>query len=129
MDTHLKFHVTQLKQLTQTHSLHDVNAYSDSPRSMKATIFHNNEQTNIIIAEPDITPEECRENLNHMLTTITSQYLSLRKNKKLSNPTSYDIYSLDLIETLPCHMHTKLAQFRANKSLLLQSYLLTVMLC
>ena len=51
MDNHLKLHATPLKQLTQTqtHPLHDINAYSDSPRNMKATIFHNNEHTNINI--------------------------------------------------------------------------------
>ena len=26
-DTHLKFHATEFKQLTQTHSLHDLNAH------------------------------------------------------------------------------------------------------
>ena len=64
MDTHLKLHATQLKQLTQTktHLLHDLNEYSDLPRNIKATISYNNEYTNIIISEPDITPEECREN-------------------------------------------------------------------
>ena len=51
--------------------LYDLNAYSDSPRNMKATIFHNNEH--IIISDPNITPEKCRENLKHIYTTITSQ--------------------------------------------------------
>ena len=41
---------------------------------MKATTFYNNEHTNIIIRKPDITPEECRENLKDIYTTITSQY-------------------------------------------------------
>ena len=82
MDTHLKLYATQLKQLTQTqtHPLHDLNAYSDLPKNMKATIFHDNEHTSTIISEPDITPEECRENAKHIHTTITSQYLSSRKN-------------------------------------------------
>ena len=68
MDTHLKLYATQLKQLTQTqtHPLHDLNAYSDPPRNMTATIFHNNEHTNTVISEPDITPEECKENLKHI---------------------------------------------------------------
>ena len=91
---------------------------------MKATIFHNNKPTRIIISKPDITPEQCRENLKHIHTTITLQYLSSRKNNKVTNTTHYDIHSLE--QTLLCHMHTKLAQFRANKSLLLQSYLHTV---
>ena len=88
IDTHLKLHATQLKQLTQiqTHPLHDLNAYSDLPTNMKATIFHNNKHTNIIISEPDITPEKCRENLKHVHTTITSQYLSSRKTTKLLTP-------------------------------------------
>ena len=88
---------------------------------MKVTIFHNNEHTNIIISKPDITPQECRENLKHIHTTITSQYLSSRKNNKVTNITPYDIHSSE--QTLPCHMHTKLTQPRANKSSLLQSYL------
>ena len=47
MDTHLKLHATQLKQLTQTqtHSLHDLNAYLNWPRNIKTTIFHNSEHT------------------------------------------------------------------------------------
>ena len=59
---------------------------------MKATIFHNNEHTNIIISKPDITPEECRKNLKEIHTTITSQYLSSRKNKKVTNTTPCDIH-------------------------------------
>ena len=47
MDIHLNLHATQFKQPTQaqTHFLHDLNAYSDPHRNMKATIFHNNEHT------------------------------------------------------------------------------------
>ena len=110
MDTHLKLYAAQLKQLTQSqkYPLHDLNAYSDLPRNMKATIFHNNEHTNIIISKPDIRLEECRENLKHIYTTITSQYLSSRKNNKVTNTTPYDIYSSE--QTLPHHMCTKLAQ-------------------
>ena len=84
MDTHLKLYAAQLKQLTQTQTypLHDFNAHSDPPKNMKATIFHNNKHTNIIISEADITTEECRENLKHIHTTITSQYLSSRKKQQ-----------------------------------------------
>ena len=73
MDTHIKLHLTQLKQLTQTqtHPLHGLHAYSDPQKNMKATIFHNNDQTNIVIADPDITTEKCTENLKHIHTTIT----------------------------------------------------------
>ena len=94
MDIHLKLHATQLKQLTQTqtHLLYIVNAYLDLLRNMKTTIFHNNEHTNIIISKPGITHEKCTENLKHIHTTITSQYLSSRKNK-ITNTTSYDIHS------------------------------------
>ena len=83
MDTHLKLHATQLKQLTQTqtHPLHDLNAYSDPPKNMKATIFHNNKHTNIIISKLDRKLEECRENLIHIHTTITSQNLNYRKQR------------------------------------------------
>ena len=126
VDTHFKLHSTQLKQLIQTqiHPLHDHNAYSNPPRNMKATIFDSNEHANIIISKPDITPEECRENLKHIHTTITSQYLSSRKNNKVTDTTSYDIYSSK--QTLPRYMCIKLARLRANKSPLLQSYLHTV---
>ena len=55
-------------------------------------MFHNNEHTNIIILNPDITPEECRENFNHIHTTITSQYFSSNKNNKATNTTPYDIH-------------------------------------
>ena len=88
IDIYLKLHATQLQQLTQrqTHPLHDLNAYSDPPRNMKATIFHSNELTSIIISEPDIKPQECRENLKHIHTTITSQYLNSRKTTNLLTP-------------------------------------------
>ena len=90
-DTHLKLHATQIKQLTQTqtHPLHDLNAYLNPSRNMKSAIFHNNEHTNIIILKPDITSEECRENLKHIHTIITSQYLSFRKSNKVTNITPY----------------------------------------
>ena len=83
MNSHLKLHATQLKQLTQTqkHPLHDLNTYSDLPKNMKATIFHNNEHTNIIISKLDIHLE-CRENLKHIHTTITLQYLNPRKTQQ-----------------------------------------------
>ena len=87
---------------------------------MKATTFHNNEKTNIIISKPDITPEECRENLKHIHTTITLKYLSSRKNKKVTNTTRYDIHLSEQI--LPRHMRAKPPQLRANKSPFLQSY-------
>ena len=94
IDTHLKLHATQLKQLTQTQTnpLHDLNAYLNPPRYIKATIFHNNKHTNIIILKPDITSEECKENLKHIHTAITSQYLSSRKSNKVTNTTPYDFY-------------------------------------
>ena len=91
---------------------------------MKATIFNNNEYTNIIFSKPDITPEKCKENLKHIHTTITSQYLSSRKNNKVTNTTPYDIHLSE--QTLPRHMRIKLAQLRANKLPLLQSYLHTI---
>ena len=126
MDTHLKIPTIQFKQLTQsqTHPLHDPNAHSDSSKNIKTTIFHNNEHINIIISKPNIATEKCRENLKYIHTTITSQYLSSRKNNKVTNITSYDIHSSE--QTLLHYMCTKLAQLRANKSPLLQSYLHTV---
>ena len=104
--------------------MHDLNPYSNLPRNMKAIIFHNNEHTNIIISKLYITPEECRKNLKNIHTMIISQYLSSRKNNKVTNTIPYDFHSSK--QTLPCHLHTKLAQLRANKSPLLQSYLRTV---
>ena len=43
---HVKPHVTQLKQLTQTqtHLLYHFNVHSDPPNNMKVSIFHNNDQ-------------------------------------------------------------------------------------
>ena len=104
MDTHIKLHGTQLKQLTQTqtHPLHDLNAYLIQPRNMKATIFYNNEHTNIIISKPEITPEECKENLRHIHPVITSQYFSSRKNNQITTTTPYDIHLSE--QALPCHM-------------------------
>ena len=91
---------------------------------MKATIFHSNEHTSIIISKPNIKPDECRENLKYIHTTITSQYLSSRKNNKVTGTTLYGIHSSK--QTLPRHMRTKLEQLRANKPSLLQSCLHTV---
>ena len=88
---------------------------------MKATIFHNNEHTNIITSDPDITPEECRANLRSIHTTITSQYLNSRNHNKVTNTTPLDIHPTE--QTLPRHLRTRLAQLRTNKSPLLHSYL------
>ena len=88
---------------------------------MKATIFHSNEHTNIITTKSDITPEECQANLKRIHTSITSQYLSSRKQNKVTNTTPLDIHLSE--QTLPRHMRTKLAQLRTNKSPLLHSYL------
>ena len=89
----------------------------------KSPTFHNNDHINIIISDPDITPDECKENLQHIYTTITSQYLSFIKNTKVTNITPHIIYSK---QTLSHYMCTKLAQLRVNKSPLLQNYLHTV---
>ena len=88
---------------------------------MKATIFHNNGHTNIIISKLDVRTEKCKENLKHIPTTITSQYLSSKKNNKVTNTTPYDIHSSE--QTIPRHMRTKLTRLRANKLPPLQSYL------
>ena len=90
---------------------------------MKTTIFHNNEQTNIIISKSDITLEECKKNLKHIYTTITSQYHSSRKNNKLLTPHPMTF----IYQNKHYHvMRTKLAQLRSNKLPLSQSYLHTV---
>ena len=94
MVTHLKLFATQPKQLTQTqtHFSHDLNAHSNSPGIVKLTIFHNNEHTNII-SNSDIIPDYCKENPKQIYTTIISQYLNSRKNNKITNTTSYDLYT------------------------------------
>ena len=127
MDTHLKLHATQLKHLTQTqtHPLHDLNAYLNLPKNMKATIFYNNEHTNIIISKPDIAPEEYRENLIH-IHTIPSPHNTSVLEKAIKLLTPHPMTFIYQNKTLTHHMCTKLAQLRANKSPLLQSYLHTV---
>ena len=92
----------------------DLNAHSDLPRNIKFTIFHDNDQTNIIISDPDIAPEEFKENFKHIHSTITSQFLILRKNSKFTNRTPHDIHLSG--QKLLSHMQTKLAQLRVNKS-------------
>ena len=47
---------------------------------MKTTVFYNNEHTNIIISEPDITPDEYRKNLKHIHIIIM---FSIEKITKL----------------------------------------------
>ena len=61
----------------------------------KATTFHNNEHTNNIISDPDITTEKCKENLKHIDTTIILQYFSSKKNNKAINTIPYDIDSTE----------------------------------
>ena len=87
MDAHLKLYATQLTQLTQkqTHPLHDLNAYSDLPKNIKATIIHKNEHTNIITPEPDVKPKQSGEKLKH--TNIQPHNTSvLEKTTKLLTP-------------------------------------------
>ena len=79
---------------------------------MKATIFHNNEHTNIIISEPDITIEKCRKNLKHTYTTIISQYFSSRKNNKVTNRGGLTNQS---IGPCPRAQHGKGARLASNK--------------
>ena len=45
---------------------------------MKSTIFYNNDYTDIIILDPETTPEECEENHNHIHIANTSQYLGCK---------------------------------------------------
>ena len=64
MNTHVKLHIIQLKQLSQTHPLHELNTQLDPPKNMKATIFIT---TNIVNSDPDITTEECKETSNLLI--------------------------------------------------------------
>ena len=86
---------------------------------MKATIFHNNEHTNILISKPNITPEECQENLKHIHTIVTSQYLSSKKTTKLLTPHPMTFIHQNKHYHVMCRVCTELAQLRANKSALL----------
>ena len=124
MDTHLKLYATQLKQLTQTHPLHDLNAYLNPPRNMKATIFHNNKHINIINSKPNITQRNVEKTSNTYTLPSPHNTSVLEKPTKFTNTTPYDIHLSE--QTFPCHMCTKPAQLRANKSPLLQSYQHTV---
>ena len=49
-------------------------------------IFHYHKGSNIITSNPDIAPEECKENLKHIHIIITLQYVSSRKIAKLATP-------------------------------------------
>ena len=71
-------------------------------------MLNNNEHTNIIISNPNIKTKECKKNPKHIHYTITSQYLTFRKNNKVTNNTPHDIHSSE--QTLPRHMRTNLAQ-------------------
>ena len=95
--------------------------HSNPPRKMKATIFHNNEYTDKIVTDLDITIEECKTNLRCIHTSITSEYLSSRNNNKVTNSKSLAIYPSE--QTLPRNIRTRLAQLRTNKLPLLRSYL------
>ena len=84
---------------------------------MKATIFHKNEHFNIIIiaSEPDITPEKHKENFKHIYNNSV-----LEKTTKLLTP--YPIHSFIRTSITMSYVY-KMAQLRANKSTILQSYL------
>ena len=88
MNTHLKLHSAQLKQLTQiqTHLLHDLNAYIYPLRNMKATIFHNNEHTNIIISKPDITLRNVEKTPNTFTLPSPHNTSLLEKTTKVLIP-------------------------------------------
>ena len=54
METHLKLHATQLKH---KHTLYMI-LMDTQIRNMKATIVNKNEDINVIISDPNITPEK-----------------------------------------------------------------------
>ena len=87
--------------------------HSNPPKYMKFTIFYNNDHTNIIILDPDITPRNVKKASNTF--TLPPPY-NISVPEKLTKLPKF-------ILTLPRHMRTKLAQLRANKSPFLQSYL------
>ena len=73
-----------LEQLTQTETnpLHDLNAHFNPPRNMKVTILHSNERTNINISDPDVTPEDCKENLQNTATLPSLHNVSVLEKKQ-----------------------------------------------
>ena len=77
--------------LKHKHTLYMILMHIQIHRKNESHIFRNNEYTNIIISEPEMTHEECSKNHKHIHTTITSQYLICRKNNKITNTTPYDI--------------------------------------
>ena len=84
-------------------------------------MFNNNELTNIIILDPKITPEKCKETFKHFHTTIISHYL---KKNQITNITQHDINFA--VQAVPYYMCTKLAStklYNKTKSQFLQSYL------
>ena len=54
---------------------------------MKATSLQNNDQTKIISSNPDVTPEECKENRKHIYIIIIIQYFCCRKNNIVTDTT------------------------------------------
>ena len=91
---------------------------------MKATIFHSNEHTQIIISKSDITIEGSRENSNTFTLPSSHHTSVLEKITKLLTPHPMTFIHQKLLkQTLLCHMCTKMAQLKANKSPLLLSYL------
>ena len=91
------------------------------PRLMKQAIFHNNNFTSDIKTESNITPEETAVNSKNLHTKIVHEYLTTRNHNKITNSIAPDIHPSE--ETLPRATRTLLAQVRAGKSPLLQTYL------
>ena len=84
---------TQLEQLTQTETqpLLVINAYSNPPRTIKATIFQNNEHTNIIISKLGITLRNA-DKTSDTFTLPSPRNTCSRKNNKVANTTPDDIH-------------------------------------
>ena len=88
MDTHLKLYATQFKQLTQTqtHPLHNLNAYLNLSRNMKATIFHNNEHTNHHLKSRHNTWRNVEKTSNTFTLSSPHNTSVLEKTTKLLTP-------------------------------------------
>ena len=100
---------------------------------MKATILHNNEHTNIIISDPDITPAQCKLKITSNTFTLPLFHTTSDPEKinKVTKTIPHDIHLLNTNrhnikpalskQTLSRHNRTKPAQLRVNKSPLTHS--------
>ena len=106
------------KVLRQTDT-EDVEA---SQRLKKPTTFNNSRYTTNITTDPcTVTTADIKANMRDIHTSIVSQHLAARDNKKILHTHPPQVSSTE--ENLPWHTRHTLAQLRTNKSPFLLSYL------